>query len=124
MDTTTGSHPPDIHEELKAERIQEADAVREELKAERIQELLRDLPAWSLIRGGTAITRTYPVSAYGSRPLVAFAGYVSELAGEHGVAADLDLRPGRVVVTLSNLNPCGGLTEDDFELARALEMRG
>jgi hypothetical protein len=29
-----------------------------------------------------------------------------------------------VVVTLSNLNACGGLTEDDFELARALEMRG
>jgi pterin-4a-carbinolamine dehydratase len=127
---TTGSRAPSydggdsggISEKLKAERIQGPERIHAQLKAERIQELLQELPDWSLVRRGTAITRTYPVNASGPRPVVAFAGYVSELAEEHGVMADLDLRLGRVVVTLSGL-PTRGLTEDDFELARALEMQ-
>jgi pterin-4a-carbinolamine dehydratase len=97
--------------------------VREKLKAERIQLALRGLPGWSLTRGGAAISRTFPVTASGARPLVAFAGFVFELAEDHGVGADLDVRSGGVTVTLSN-SAARGLTMDEIDFARALELRG
>ena len=94
--------------------------VREELKAERIQAALRELPGWALTAEGTALSRTFQVTVPASRPLVAFAGYVAELARYHGVEADLDVHLGGVTVTLSS-RAGGGLTEGEVELAKTLQ---
>ncbi len=94
--------------------------IQEELKAERIQAALQELPGWEVNPEGNAITRTFQVTAPADRPLVAFAGYVTELAQYHGVAAELDVRLGGVTVTLSN-RAGGALTEGEIALAQALE---
>src|SRR5689334_23374694 len=66
------------------------------LKAERIQELLSELPGWSAARNATEISRRYALSS--PRAAVAFAHFVTETAADHGLTAELDLRPNRVVV--------------------------
>jgi pterin-4a-carbinolamine dehydratase len=94
--------------------------IREELKAERIQAALQELPGWELSAEGKAITRTFPVTASASRALIAFAGYVTELAQYHGVEASLEVRLGGVTVTLSN-RAGGPVTEGELAMAQALE---
>jgi pterin-4a-carbinolamine dehydratase len=92
--------------------------VTERLKAERIQELLRALPGWGVVRNGTGLSRRYTVSS--PRTALGFAHFVTELASDHGLTADLDLRPQRVVVTLSS-RLARGLTATEFDLAKAID---
>ena len=92
----------------------------ERLKAERIQLLLRELPGWRLTRSGTAISRA--VQLPGHRSALAFANFAAELANDRGLTAEVDVRPQRVGVTLSN-RTVRGLTEAEFALAAALELR-
>lgn len=94
--------------------------VEEKLKAERIQLLLRDLPGWMVVRGGTAIARSYTLPSH--RAAISFALFVNELAADHGHTADVDLRPNRVNVTLVN-RLARGLTQAEFDLAKAIDMR-
>ena len=88
------------------------------LKAERIQELLRELPGWSAARNATEISRRYTLSS--PRAAVAFAQFVTETAFDHGLAADLDLRPNHIVVTLVS-RLARSLTEAEFDLAKAID---
>lgn len=88
------------------------------LKAERIQELLRELPGWNVERYATGISRRYTLSS--PRAAVAFAHFVTEMAVAHGLTADLDLRPNRVVVTLVS-RLARGLTQAEFDLAKAID---
>ncbi len=90
------------------------------LKAERIQELLRELPGWTAAHNATEISRRYALSS--PRAAVAFAHFVTETAADHGLAADLDLRPNRVVVTLVG-RPARSLTEAEFGLAKAIDCK-
>ena len=88
------------------------------LKAERIQELLRQLPGWSAARNATEISRRYVLSS--PRAAVAFVHFVTEMAADHGLRADLDLRSNRVVVTLVS-RLARSLTEAEFDLAKAID---
>ena len=90
------------------------------LKAERIQELLRQLPGWTLLRGGAALTRQYTLPGY--RSTLAFVNFVSELAHDQGLAADLDVWSDRVGVTLTN-RTVRRLTLAEFNLAKAIDGR-
>jgi pterin-4a-carbinolamine dehydratase len=90
------------------------------LKAERIQELLRELPGWTAARNATEISRRYTLSS--PRAAVAFAHFVTETAIDHGMAADLDLRPNHVVVTLAS-RLARSLTEAEFDLAKAIDCK-
>ena len=47
----------------------------EKLKAERIQLLLRGLPGWMVVRGGTAISRSYALPSH--RAAISFALFVT-----------------------------------------------
>ena len=94
--------------------------IKEQLKAERIQELLHDMPGWRLAFGGTAIMRRYALP--GRNSITSFVEYVSGLAHERGVRADLNLRPGGVTVYIVS-RPGRGLTMAELNLANAIDEK-
>jgi pterin-4a-carbinolamine dehydratase len=101
---------------LKAERIQEAlaAAASPRLKAERIQLALRDLPGWTLQRGG--IARTFDLAD--SRETSRMLQYVAEL-GFDGDMPEVHVRRGKVTFVLPTVDQ-GWLEEPLFEMAKSL----
>jgi len=73
-----------------------------------------------VVRGGTAISRSYALPSH--RAAISFALFVNELAADHGLTADLDLRPNRVTVTLVS-RQARGLTQAELDLAKAIDSR-
>lgn len=103
---------------LKAERIQSAPPAETRLKAERIQIQLRDLPGWSLQRGGTRIARTFEVPD--AREAARFLQYVVDLGVNGFPLPDVSLTRGAVTFSLPTVDD-GWLETRVFELAQALE---
>ena len=103
---------------LKAERIQEAAAAVfggvTRLKAERIQLALRDLPGWTLQRGG--ITRTFELAD--KREVSRLLQLIAEL-GDDGEMPELHIRRDQVTFVLPTVDD-GALEKPLFELAQSL----
>ena len=102
---------------LKAERTQ--DALTDggtRLKAERIQLALRDLPGWTLQRGGIGRTVELADNREASRLLQ----YVAEL-GYDGEMPEVHVRRGRMTFVLPTVDDAF-LEEPMFEMAKSLGM--
>jgi 4a-hydroxytetrahydrobiopterin dehydratase len=78
-------------------------------------EALRRTPGWE--RTGAEIRRTYRFGDF--REALAFVNRVGELAERAGHHPDIDIRYNTVTLALST-HDAGGLTDKDFELARAI----
>lgn len=78
-------------------------------------EALRRTPGWE--RTGAEIRRTYRFGDF--REALAFVNRVGELAERAGHHPDIDIRYNAVTLALST-HDAGGLTAQDFELARAI----
>ncbi|HEX4189513.1 MAG TPA: 4a-hydroxytetrahydrobiopterin dehydratase [Marmoricola sp.] len=77
---------------------------------------LESVPAWR--REGDSITRTIEASSFlEGLDLVGAVGRAAEEADHH---PDIDIRWRRITFVLST-HSAGGLTEQDFELARAID---
>jgi 4a-hydroxytetrahydrobiopterin dehydratase len=90
------------------------------MKAERIQSKSAMIPEWKSIKKDTAITRTYTFPNF--RSSLAFAQFVGELAEAANHHPDIDIRYNKVTLVLST-HDAGGLTEKDFDLAKAIDSR-
>ncbi len=107
---------------LKAERIQEVATGQEanpggtRLKAERIQLALRDLPGWTIQRGG--IVRTFELAD--NREVSRLLQPVAALAPD-GELPELYVRRGRVTFLLPT-DDDGYLEEPLFEMAKSLTV--
>ncbi|HXO18995.1 MAG TPA: 4a-hydroxytetrahydrobiopterin dehydratase [Thermoanaerobaculia bacterium] len=93
----------------------------DKLKAERVQLQIEDLPGWSLRPGGRAITRTFDLPEMESA--LAFLDYLSDLGATRERLPELDLRPGKAVISIKTPG-AGWLERADFELALAMKFRG
>lgn len=80
---------------------------------------LADVPAWS--RDGDTITRT--IEAVSFPAAIALVVAVGELAEEADHHPDIDIRWRTVTFVLST-HSAGGLTAQDFALARAIDGLG
>ncbi len=88
----------------------------QKLSADQIQENIADLPSWSL--NGDSLQRTFRFDDFvGS---MAFVEKVADLAEEMNHHPDIMIRFNKVTLTLST-HDAGGITEDDFTLARATD---
>jgi 4a-hydroxytetrahydrobiopterin dehydratase len=88
----------------------------QKLSADRVQANLEELPSWSL--NGESLQRTFPFDDFiGS---MAFVEKVAELAEQMQHHPDIMIRYNKVTLTLTT-HDAGGLTENDFTLARATE---
>jgi len=81
-----------------------------------IAQALRQTPGWE--RAGPEITRTYRFKDF--REALAFVNRVGALAERAGHHPDIDLRYSAVTLALTS-HDAGGLSEKDFELARAID---
>ncbi|HEY8416141.1 MAG TPA: 4a-hydroxytetrahydrobiopterin dehydratase [Thermaerobacter sp.] len=81
-----------------------------------IRQRLAALPGWE--RAGNAIRRTYRLSTF--RDAVFFVNAVAALAEERDHHPDIDIRYRQVTVTLTT-HSAGGLTDQDFDLAAAID---
>jgi len=79
---------------------------------------LGELNGWVL--EGNAIQKEYSFADF--RQALTFVNAVGELAEQQNHHPDIMLRYNRVILTLST-HSAGGLTEKDFELARAIDAR-
>ncbi len=88
----------------------------QKLSADQIQENIADLPSWSL--NGDSLQRTFRFDDFvGS---MAFVEKVADLAEEMNHHPDIMIRFNKVTLTLST-HDAGGITENDFTLARATD---
>lgn len=88
----------------------------EVLTDEQIAEGLADLPGWE--RADREIRRRFELSSFAdAMAFVVRVGFLAEAANHH---PDLDVRYRTVHVALST-HSVGGLTRNDFALARAVE---
>ena len=88
----------------------------QKLSAEQIQENLGDLPSWSL--NGDSLQRTFRFDDFvGS---MAFVEKVADLSEEMNHHPDIMIRYNKVTLTLST-HDAGGITENDFTLARGTD---
>lgn len=86
------------------------------LTDDEISERLGALPGWE--RSGTEIHRRFDLPSFADAiAFVVRVGFLAEAAKHH---PDLDLRYRTVQVALST-HSAGGLTPDDFDLAREIE---
>ncbi len=85
----------------------------QKLSAEQVQENLGELPSWSL--NGDSLQRTFRFDDFvGS---MAFVEKVADLSEEMNHHPDIMIRYNKVTLTLST-HDAGGITENDFTLAR------
>jgi 4a-hydroxytetrahydrobiopterin dehydratase len=91
---------------------------RRKLRAEEVTQRLAALGGWSLGRGGGAIERTYVLPTF--RAAVAFVVFVGEVAEARNHHPDVDIRYNQVTLRLST-HDAGGITPQDFELARLVD---
>lgn len=107
--TVEGKLGPD----LKAERVQKP----QRLTAGRVKTRLGGVPGWTGKDRSKTLVRSYRFASF--RVAVAFVQFAGEVAEHFGHYPDIDVRGTQVTVTLTS-REAGGLTERDFELARAL----
>jgi 4a-hydroxytetrahydrobiopterin dehydratase len=88
----------------------------EKLSQQQVEAKLGDLPDWSL--SGDALQRTFRFDDFISA--MAFVNRVADLAEEVQHHPDIMVRYNKVTLTLST-HEAGGLTEKDFDLARAMD---
>jgi 4a-hydroxytetrahydrobiopterin dehydratase len=81
-----------------------------------IAQALRQAPGWE--RAGSEIRRTYRFKDF--REALAFVNRVGDLAERAGHHPDIDIRYNTVTLALTT-HDAGGLTANDFELARAID---
>ena len=81
-----------------------------------IAQALREAPGWE--RAGSEIKRTYRFKDF--REALAFVNRVGDLAERAGHHPDIDIRYSTVTLVLST-HDAGGLTSQDFDLARAID---
>lgn len=84
----------------------------------RAEELLKEVPGWTLAADGKSISREYQFPDFAHA--LAFVNRVGVVAETEGHHPDIDLRWGRVGVTLST-HSIGGLSENDFILAAKID---
>jgi 4a-hydroxytetrahydrobiopterin dehydratase len=77
---------------------------------------LRRVPGWE--RRGDEIRRTYRFRDF--REALAFVNRTGELAERAGHHPDIDIRYNAVTLALTT-HDAGGLSDKDFELARAID---
>ncbi|MDX2000261.1 MAG: 4a-hydroxytetrahydrobiopterin dehydratase [Thermoanaerobaculia bacterium] len=85
----------------------------QKLDDESIRRELATVPTWQ--RAGDEIRRSVSLPSF--RAALAFVAYVGELAEAANHHPDIDLRYNRVDLALTT-HSAGGLTTNDFELAR------
>lgn len=90
------------------------------LKLERIEKRVRNLRGWEYNEEGNVITREYRFPSF--RAAIAFVQYVAEQAEAADHHPDIDIRYNRVVLSLST-HDAGGVTDRDFDLAKAIDQR-
>ena len=86
------------------------------LSSEDIARLLKKIPEWDL--DGKRITRTLEFDGF--EESVEFVNDVADIAEKHGHHPDIDIRYDKVVLALTT-HSAGGLTEEDFLLAGAID---
>ncbi|MGH9360846.1 MAG: 4a-hydroxytetrahydrobiopterin dehydratase [Thermoanaerobaculia bacterium] len=116
------AEPPAPSKRPAAAGLSQLTSAIEPLKAERIQLLLKEVPRWQLAKDGASLGRAYH-GLPSLRAALLLASLAAEVAEQHHHAAALDIRGGRVTVTLTSPE-AGGLTEKDFEVAAALDRIG
>ena len=77
---------------------------------------LAEVPQWS--RSGEEITREFDLGGFG--PAIAFVNRVAAFAEDEDHHPDILIQYSRVRLTLST-HDAGGLTEQDFALARRID---
>ncbi len=88
----------------------------QKLSADQVQENIGDLPSWSL--NGDSLQRTFRFDDFvGS---MAFVDRVAQLAEQMQHHPDIMIRYNKVTLTLTT-HDAGGITENDFTLARATD---
>lgn len=86
------------------------------LEKEEITKQLKKIPEWDL--DGTRLTRTLEFDGF--EEAVDFVNDVAEIAEKYGHHPDIDIRYNKVLLALTT-HDAGGLTEDDFSVARAID---
>jgi len=89
------------------------------LKAERVQEMLAALPYWALEEDGAAITRSFRFR--GPAAPVALAAFIGVLAQEAGHYPAVTVVHRTLFCRLTSPDS-GGLTLQDFELAKRINL--
>ncbi len=88
----------------------------QKLSTEQIAEYLDDLPEWSL--NGESLQRTFGFDDFVGA--MAFANRIADVAQQMQHHPDIMIRFNKVTLTLTT-HDAGGLTEQDFSLARATD---
>ncbi len=88
----------------------------EKLSQEKVDEQLAELPQWS--QTGEALQRTFAFDGFTAA--MAFVNRVADLAEQMQHHPDIMIRYNKVTLTLTT-HDAGGLTENDFALARATD---
>jgi 4a-hydroxytetrahydrobiopterin dehydratase len=88
----------------------------DKLTQEQVDSKLAEFPDWSL--SGDALQRTFRFDDF--LAAMAFVNRIADLAEEFQHHPDIMVRYNKVTLTLST-HDAGGLTEKDFELARATD---
>jgi 4a-hydroxytetrahydrobiopterin dehydratase len=81
------------------------------LATERVDELVAQVPEWSVVEGGLAITRTFRFADY--YRTMAFVNALAYIAHEQDHHPDLGVHYDRCVVRYST-HDVGGLSDNDF----------
>lgn len=90
----------------------------QQLDDEEITTELAELPRWQRVDGTNAIRSTVKLDDFvGALRFVNAVGELAEAAQHH---PDIDIRWNRVTLVLST-HSAGGLTKQDFDLARQIE---
>lgn len=116
--------PERLGAELRPERLGgqlRPERLGEPLKAERIQGMLAELPGWTAADDGQALTRTYLFPTI--RASVAFVALAAEVGEANGYVPDIHLRHLEVTLRVATSEGLG-ITELDFQAARAIEPAG
>jgi 4a-hydroxytetrahydrobiopterin dehydratase len=87
------------------------------IDAEELEGFLKKVPEWEL-DGTKKIVRTLEFDDFMEG--IEFVNDLAEIAEEAGHHPDIDIRENRVVVMLTT-HDAGGLTEDDFTLAKRID---
>jgi len=86
------------------------------LATDDITRQLKKIPEWDL--DGKRITRSLEFDGF--EEAVEFVNDVADIAERHGHHPDIDIRYNKVLLSVST-HSAGGLTEDDFLLAGAID---
>ena len=86
------------------------------LATEDITRQLKKIPEWDL--DGNRIIRSLEFDGF--EEAVEFVNDVADIAERHGHHPDIDIRYNKVLLSVST-HSAGGLTEDDFILAGAID---